>query len=382
LLGHTTAPTFDGVDLATVAAFAGVGFVVVRKQPDNRIGWLLLVAAIFFALNGLGAGYLVLDYREHGGRLPFARAAFAIQPGWLPAMSCVALAVLLFPDGRSPSRRWRWPIRIYCAFGVWFSVVFIVAQAGLQLGHHVPIDWRGNYTGDGGGFSDVTGAAAWVTAPVVLGFWIAFVVRQALAWRTASGERREQLKWLMCGGALSVASIVVVVFSNANVALRLLTDLGVLGIAALPLGIGIGILKYRLYDIDRLISRTIAYAIVTGSLVALFIGVIALTTGVLPFSSPVGVAASTLATAALFNPLRRRVQRTVDRRFNRARYDAEATVDAFVRRLREAVDLETVELGLVDAVGRAVEPAHLSVWIRGGQGSGSGLGPGTTTPAS
>ena len=127
---------------------------------------------------------------------------------------------------------------------------------------------------------------------------------------------------------------------------------------------GVGILKYRLYEIDRLISRTISYAILTGLLVAVFLGIVGLTTRVLAFSSPVGVAASTLAAAALFNPLRLRVQRLVDRRFNRARYDADAIVAAFTLRLRDAVDLDTVRHELLAAVDGAVNPAHASVWIR------------------
>ena len=137
-----------------------------------------------------------------------------------------------------------------------------------------------------------------------------------------------------------------------------------LGLAALPVGIGVGILKYRLYEIDRLISRTLSYLIITGLLVGVFVGIVVLATDVLPFSSPVGVAASTLAAAALFNPLRLRVQRLVDRRFNRARYDAEAIVAAFTLRLRDAVDLDTVRGELLAAVDGAVQPAHASVWIR------------------
>jgi hypothetical protein len=128
--------------------------------------------------------------------------------------------------------------------------------------------------------------------------------------------------------------------------------------------IGIGILKWRLYDIDRLISRTLSYAVLTALLVGTFVGLVALTTDLLPFSSTVGVAASTLAAAALFNPLRIRVQRLVDRRFNRARYDADAAVAAFAARLRDAVDLETVRSELLAAVNRAVEPAHATIWLR------------------
>ena len=135
-------------------------------------------------------------------------------------------------------------------------------------------------------------------------------------------------------------------------------------VVALPLGIGFGILKYRLYDIDRLISRTISYALLTGLLVGVFAGLVLLTTRVLPFSSPVGVAASTLAAAALFTPLRTRLQRLVDRRFNRAHYDAEATVAAFGTRLRDAVDPETVINELAAAARGSLQPAHVSVWRR------------------
>ena len=138
-----------------------------------------------------------------------------------------------------------------------------------------------------------------------------------------------------------------------------------IGLAALPVGIGVGILKYRLYDIDRIISRTLAYAIVTGLLVGVYAGLVLLATQVLEVSSPVAVAGSTLVAAAVFNPLRRRVQRAVDRRFNRARYDADAAVAAFSARLKDAVDLDAVRTDLLDVVRRSLEPAHVSVWVRG-----------------
>jgi len=196
-------------------------------------------------------------------------------------------------------------------------------------------------------------------------FWLASVGHQARRWRGASDERRAQLKWLMSGAATAVVSSIVLVVTSEHVSLvsRLVADAALIGIAALPISIGVGILKYRLYEIDRLISRTLSYLLVTGLLVGMFVGLVVLTTRVLPFSSPVGVAASTLAAAALFNPLRLRTQRLVDRRFNRARYDAEATVTAFRLRLREAVDLDTVQRELLHAADRAVEPTHTSLWI-------------------
>ncbi len=147
----------------------------------------------------------------------------------------------------------------------------------------------------------------------------------------------------------------------------LLAVVGYLGTAALlglPIGIGIGITRYRLYEIDRIISRTLSYALLTGLLVGVFAGLVLLTTRVLPFSSPVGVAASTLAALALFNSLRGRIQHVVDRRFNRAHYDAETTVAAFAARLRGAVDVDTVLDELAAAAARSLEPAHVTVWTR------------------
>jgi hypothetical protein len=130
----------------------------------------------------------------------------------------------------------------------------------------------------------------------------------------------------------------------------------------IPIAVGVAILRYRLYDIDRIISRTLSYTIVTGLLVGLYAGLVLLATQVLSITSPVAVAASTLAAAALFSPLRRRVQRVVDRRFNRVRYDADQTVTAFAARLRDAVDLDAVRSDLLTVVNAAVEPAHISVW--------------------
>jgi hypothetical protein len=175
---------------------------------------------------------------------------------------------------------------------------------------------------------------------------------------SSSNRWRVARRSLSSGGALSVF------LSGQHGILGALGSLGSLAITALPISVAIGVLKYRLYDIDRLISRTLSYLIITGLLAAVFVGIVVLATDVLPFSSPVAVAASTLAAAALFNPLRKRVQRLVDRRFNRARYDAEAIIAGFTMRLRDAVDLETVRGELLLAVERAVEPVHASIWIK------------------
>jgi hypothetical protein len=363
VLAHDSRASFDGVLLLIIAIVAAVGLIVARRQPSNPIGWMLLVASVFFAGYAVAVLYVVLDYHEHGGRLPLGRVALAAEPCWVPGFVLLGLAVALFPDGRLASRRWRIPMIAYVAAGAWFWSFWSLSQATLHVGAGFDVDDVGNYAGNPARFSAIAGGIGWAASPIVLLLLIAFVIRQAATWRRATGERRKQLTWLMTGGALSVVSIYFVSTNNTSSAQRVVTDISALGLTAIPLAIGVAILKYRLYEIDRLISRTLSYLVITGLLVAVFLGLVALTTSVLPFSSPVGVAASTLAAAALFTPLRRRVQRLVDRRFNRASYDADSIIAAFTIQLRDAVDLDTISQELRNAVNQAVAPAHASVWI-------------------
>jgi hypothetical protein len=183
----------------------------------------------------------------------------------------------------------------------------------------------------------------------------ALVVRFA----KSSGEERLQLKWCAAAALLLVVIFVASIWSNSAVVNVLLS----LAFVCLYTAIAIAILKYRLYEIDRIISRTLAYAIVTGLLVGVYAGLVLLTTQVFRVHAPVAVAASTLVAVALFSPLRRRVQKAVDRRFNRARYDADQTVAAFAANLKDAVDLDAVRDDLASVVSRALEPSHVSVWI-------------------
>ena len=196
-------------------------------------------------------------------------------------------------------------------------------------------------------------------------FWVLFVARQVLSWRRASGERRAQLKWLMAGSAATVIGLAGgAVLGTSNLLLNVLDSICLaVGIFSLPVCISFAILKYHLYDIDRLISRTLSYTLVTGLLIGVYAGVVTFATRVLPFHSAVGVAASTLVVAALFNPLRRRVQHVIDHRFNRAGYDADRTIAAFAARLKDEVDLDSIRDDLAGAVSQALEPAHISVWI-------------------
>ncbi len=227
---------------------------------------------------------------------------------------------------------------------------------------------------ESGGLAAVDHPVGWFNAVqgtiivAILGLSLGFVVRQALSWRRATGERRQQLKWLASGATVSIACLFLAASSsssgNGPTLLDILAGLAWMGVAALPVSIGVAILKYRLYEIDRIISRTLAYAIVTGLLIGVYAGLVLLATQGLGIRGSATVAAATLVAAALFSPLRRRVQHAVDRRFNRSRYDAERTVTQFAARLQDAVDPDVVRADLAGAVQAALEPVHVSVWLR------------------
>jgi len=275
-----------------------------------------------------------------------------------PSLALFPPVILLFPDGRLTSRRWRRVLWIYAALTAYVTAVTVAPAIAAVAGHDIHVDTNGNLTNTGqlGGW--LANPPAWLIVPVLVAIVViglSFVAHQVLSWRHAAGERRQQLKWLASGAAIAVFSILLAVLLGSPVPL--------VGLAALPAGIGVGILKYRLYDIDRIISRTLAYAIVTGLLVGVYAGLVLVAIRMLSFHTPVAVAAATLAAAALFNPLRRRVQRAVDRRFNRARYDADKTVAAFAAQLKDAVDLDAVRDDLASVVQKALEPAHVSLWI-------------------
>jgi hypothetical protein len=358
LLGFAHQLTAGNVvnQVVVIVGYLCVGAVVARRQPRNPIGWLLLVFVLLVAVSTDAGYYAVLAYRQGHRSLPLAPLAVLLQPLFILATAMFPLIILLFPDGRL-SRRWRWVAAVYAA-----CAAFVLAGAGLVpavhavTSHHVDVDSSGDLITQG----NQGGALGAVAVVVAVAIMLSFIARQVLSWRTATGERRQQLKWLACGGAITLVTFAVgIQFSSTSAASDILTT----GLVALPVSIGVGILKYRLYDIDRIISRTLAYAIITGLLVGVYAGLVLLTTEVFGFRTPVAVAASTLAAAALFSPLRQRVQRLVDRRFNRVRYDAERIVAAFEARLAGAVDLDTVRTDLAAAVHLALEPAHVSVWV-------------------
>jgi len=341
--------------------YAAVGTLVAYRQPRNPIGWLMVVTALT-AVGGLDAGfYSVRAYHiDHHG-LPLSRLAVFLTQGWVSMLLLLPLPILFFPDGKV-SRRWRWTLWTYIALAGVLLGHLLVTDFGAFTDRTIKVDSSGELKTLGGS----GGPALAIIALIYLAISVAWIIRQVVLYRRSTGDRRQQLKWLLAGGSVAIFGFLLsaTVGSGNYGFISTVAAAGFIGLIALPISIGIGILRYRLYDIDRLISRTLSYALLTGLLLAVFAGVVLLTTRVLPFSSPVGVAASTLAAAALFNPLRTRLQRIVDRRFNRARYDAEATVAAFGARLRDAVDVETVLDELAATAAGSLEPTHVTVWVR------------------
>jgi hypothetical protein len=346
-----------------------VGWVVARRQPRNPVGWILLGFAVLLAVGGCAGSYSVLIYRFGHGALPLGPVAVLLNLLWAPALVLLPVAILLFPDGTLPSPRWRWVLWAYLLIGAAWPVS-IYAVAVSTMGHHIQVDASGNLTI----LDQPHGSAAWLTPvqevilPVLVVFWLLFIGGQVATFRRSSYERRQQLKWLLSGAVVCLLGVIVstvlgTLATHPSALTQAALGIGGVALGAFPLGIGVGILKYRLYDIDRIISRTLAYAIVTGLLVGVYAGLVLLVTHVLTVKTPVAVAVATLAAAALFSPLRSRVQQMVDRRFNRARYDADRIVAAFAVRLQDAVDLDAVQAALLAVAHQALEPEHASVWI-------------------
>ena len=264
--------------------------------------------------------------------------------------------LLRFPDGALPTPRWRWFSRLTL-------VLIALATIGMAVAAPADSDGYANLTyvpWVAQGFVLAAGLAALACFPVSVA---SVVVR----YRRAGVAECAQIRWVAWAAGLFVgiylAGFVPVLaqgFSDSEA----MTVIIILAYALVPIAIGFAIRRYRLYDIDRIVSRTVSYAVITAMLAGVYVGCVALLTGALPLSGEAGTAASVLVAVALFAPLRRRVQRQVDRRFNRARYDAEAIVGEFSGRMREQADLDAVRADLASAITRAVDPAHLSLWLR------------------
>jgi hypothetical protein len=366
---------FYGLLSVGILAYAGAGGLIARRVPGNAIGWLLGLDGLVLTVAMLSEQYALYGLATAPGAVPAAKLAGVLSSSAVALTSVLLFVlVLLFPDGRLPSPRWRpvlWAVAVVAA-----GLVAQQFQAGTRIA---------------GGIADALDAAG-VDYPnplgvlprygwfggLLAGIFILAVVTGLLVFasvfvrrRGASTERRQQLAWLGYVGVLTVVWIVLMVLANLLVRGRangLLTTvfwslLFLTPVAGIPLACVVAVLKYRLYDLGRIVSRTVSYAIVTGLLLGVYAGLVLLATEVLTITSPVAVAGATLAAAALFGPLRSRVQHKVDRRFNRARYSAERLIAAFAARLTEELDADAVTEDLARSVHTALEPAHLSIWL-------------------
>jgi hypothetical protein len=338
----------------TFMAIPAVGFVLASRRPGNRIGWIFLGIGL---VDGLA--FFCWRYGQRGlvaaaGSLPAARAAaWFLNWAWVIPVAGFGFILLLFPTGRLRSPRWR-P-------GAWFVAAVYALQAADFVARACRV-WAHPYTALTDGWYPGLHAADITLVSAAL---LAGIAAVAVRFARSSGEKRLQLKWFVTAAALVVIAVIPLALApqiGLNQAVDALKVAFGLALVCLYAAIAVAVLKYRLYDIDRVISRTLAYAIVTGVLAGVYAGLVLLATQVFSVHTPVAVAAATLAAAALFAPVRHRVQRRVDRRFNRARYDADQTMAAFAARLKDAVDLDTVCEDLARVVQAALEPAHVSVW--------------------
>ncbi len=348
-----------------------VGALLVTRLPRHIVGWLLLAGGLSVAItNGFGA---LADYglNVHPGSIPGAlwfgllgQAANGPSAGLL-----LGFVPLYFPTGHLPSPRW-WPVIFIGAVPTALPVLMYVFSPFPPGTYPAVVTNPLALGGAGGQLVALLGAVSNVFGIVALVCVIASLV---VRYRRSDGIERAQLKWFAAVGVVAIAALVVAIstgsftsglFATVNTAAWLVA---VLGVALLPLAIGIAILRYRLYEIDRLISRTIGWGVLTVILGGVFVGlVLGLQAILAPLtrSNELAVAGSTLLVAALFQPLRRRVQGLVDRRFNRSRYDAQVALDAFSARLRDEVDLDTLQGSLLTLVEATLEPTSVGLWLR------------------
>ncbi|HVM35220.1 MAG TPA: hypothetical protein VM784_07750 [Actinomycetota bacterium] len=352
----------DASGAATLAlSFSIAGAIVAWRRPGNIIGWLLLVQGISGCLDAFTFEYADYAYFTAPGTVPLASlvswvSSFAFAPG----AAMFPLLLLLFPTGQLPSPRWRW-LPLTVAFAI---ALIAVPQAWSA--------WPLRGAELAGGETGFEGASAWARVGLIaLGIcFVSSLVALALRFRRAQGDERQQLKWVVFGGAFTL-------FAHATASPATPLDLGgplgeLLSVVAffalpsIPAAIGIAILKYRLYDIDVIVNRTLVYAALTAVLVAAYAaGVLLFRTILDPVTgdNDVAIAASTLAVAALFGPARRRIQAFIDHRFYRSRYDAQQTLETFATRLRDELDLDALASEVLTVIGSTMQPAHAGLWL-------------------
>lgn len=351
--------------------YAAMGAVLVMRRPETSIGWILIGLALWFALISVPVWGTPQQFAD--GSVDLSVAPFAIFHAGLPTTLFLLFAVLVmaFPSGRLSGGRWGRLGRVGLGVGVVFAATSYVVPE-ISVGYPESL-WVRNPV------AILPDLSIWqainpstVTLPSII-LVIAGAVSMLVRTRRATGTERQQLRWIAASFAVLMSAVV-----SGFVISTLVpgSENGLAWIPAMvafplpPIAIGIAVLRYRLYDIDRIISRTISYGVVSAMLVAVYASLVLVLQGPLGAitgGDTVAVAASTLAAAALFQPVRRRVQTAVDHRFNRARYDAERTTNALAARLRDEMDLPIVRSAVVDAVARSVEPSAASLWLRPGR---------------
>ncbi|HEX2376614.1 MAG TPA: hypothetical protein VHI30_03565 [Gaiellales bacterium] len=373
-LGSTSADAVVGIAMAVVLlAFPIAGVVVAVRQPANPVGWILLAIGAGWGLLAGVTSYADYGLRLHPGSVPAANVAAALTVSvWaVPVGLTGTFLLLLFPDGRLPGPRWRW-----VAYVAALTTVLGATTGPLDPGalESTPYSHTSNPLGIGG-MGPVVGVlnyAVLVLAVTMAASAVSLVVRFRRSGRVA----REQVKWLAAAAGASASIYLVdlcasLLFGGSGpqpVWRVALDDAFVLSVGLTPIAIGVAVLRYRLYEIDVIIRRTLVYAALVGCLAALYLGgVYAIQTAVRSVSGQSGtlaVTTSTLLVAAAFQPLRSRIQRAVDHRFYRGRYDAARTLETFSGRLREQVDIEAVSGEVLEVVRQTLQPAHASLWLR------------------
>ena len=353
-----------------VAAFATVGAFVIWLRPGNGIGWVFLAIGFIVSVRVAAAQYSEYSLLVRPDSLPGGQVAVSLGEAMsTPMFALLGLALLLFPDGRLPSRRWRKMLWILGA-----AALFGMVGLGLRPGHFVDTESFDSFSNPLGVGSepepfDALGGLAWLLVTAgMLACGVAMVRRM----RRAHGIERLQLKWIAFAASLLAVGFLVISITffaelSGTVIDPLRTAVLGLGFCAIPIAAGIAILRYRLYDIDVVINRTLVYGALTATLALAYLGsVLLLQLALRPLteSSNLAIAGSTLAVAALFRPARARIQEAVDRRFYRRKYDAQRTLEAFAARLRDQVDLGALNSELSAVVTETLQPAHVSLWLR------------------
>jgi hypothetical protein len=360
----TVAALAEGAVRALVypLGYATVGLVLTRRRPANPIGWLYAAAGLMWSLSIPGDAWVDQLVAERHP-LPLAAQLSAVfgEFNWAPATVLgVILPALLVPDGRLRSRRWRPVAAAAVAVGVLVLVGSALAPVELE---DVSIPNPFALSGPAGDLAGAVGGLGTVLWLVVLVVSLACVV---LRFRSSAGIERQQLRWVVAGAAGAVAGLLGGALSPQRTVVSSVLYAGVL---CVPVAVAVAVLRYRLWDLDRLISRTLTYTLVTALLIVPYLLIVPAAGRLAAGSGSLAVAAATLAAVAGFQPLRRRVQDLVDRRFNRRRYDAARTVDAFAARLRDQVDLDALHRELLGVVHQTMAPTRASLWLRPGAGA-------------